>query len=54
MGEEYEAQWRRWRKASEKAQAAIIGHAEASGENRYELEQAVKNAVRHAEEDPAE
>jgi hypothetical protein len=54
MGEEYEAQWRRWRKASETAQAAITTHAEASGENRYELEQAVKKAVRHAEEDPAE
>ena len=49
-GDEYDAQWRRWRKASEDAQAAITAAAEESGENRYELEQAVKKAVRHATE----
>jgi t-SNARE complex subunit (syntaxin) len=54
MGEEYEAQWRRWREASEAAQAAITAHVQEFGENRYELEQAVKKAVRHAEEDPAD
>ncbi|MEU6777157.1 hypothetical protein [Streptomyces sp. NPDC046759] len=53
-GKEYDAQWRRWREASEAAQAAITAQAEASGENRYDLEQGVKKAVRHAEEDPAE
>ncbi|MEU4038448.1 hypothetical protein [Streptomyces collinus] len=53
-GAEYEAQWRRWREASAAAQAAITAHAEAAGANRYELEQAVKKAVRHTDEDPAE
>jgi len=51
-GEEYETQWRRWRDESEKVQAAITEHA--SGRNRYELEQAVKRAVRHASEDSPE
>ncbi|MGW1811714.1 hypothetical protein [Streptomyces sp. NPDC002078] len=53
-GEGYEAQWRAWREASEAAQAAITAHTEASGESRYELEMAVKKAVRHADEGPAE
>ena len=53
-GPEYDEQWRAWLTASEKVQAAIAAHAEASGENRFELEAAVKKAVRHAEEDPAE
>jgi uncharacterized protein YukE len=52
-GDEYDAQWRRWREASEKVQAAVTAHAEATDGNRYELEQAVKKAVRHAQEDPA-
>ncbi|MEU6602785.1 hypothetical protein [Streptomyces flaveolus] len=52
-GDDYAAQWRRWREASEKVQAAVTAHAEASGASRYELEQAVKKAVRHAQEDPA-
>ncbi|WP_030989961.1 hypothetical protein [Streptomyces sp. NRRL WC-3744] len=52
-GDDYDAQWRRWREASEKVQAAVTAHAEASGASRYELEQAVKKAVRHAQEDPA-
>ncbi|MEV7684440.1 hypothetical protein [Streptomyces bungoensis] len=51
---EYDEQWRRWREASEAVQAAITAHAEATGVSRYELERAVKKAVRHAEEDPAE
>ncbi|GHE16035.1 hypothetical protein [Streptomyces alanosinicus] len=54
VGEAYNVQWTRWLKASEAAQAAVTAHAEASGENRYELEQAVKREVRHAAEDPAE
>ncbi|MGW2103628.1 hypothetical protein ACWCPX_39350 [Streptomyces olivaceoviridis] len=52
-GDEYDAQWRRWREASEKVQAAVTAHAEASGASRYELEQAVKKALLHAQEDPA-
>ncbi|UFR07080.1 hypothetical protein KBP30_40715 [Streptomyces sp. Go40/10] len=52
-GDDYDAQWRRWREASEKVQTAITSHAEASGGSRYELEQAVKKAVRHAQEAPA-
>ncbi|MFF8431791.1 hypothetical protein ACF07Y_43055 [Streptomyces sp. NPDC016566] len=53
-GEDYDAQWRRWREAAEASQAAITAHAEEAEVNRYELEQSVKKAVRHAEEDPAE
>jgi uncharacterized protein YukE len=53
IGDEYEEQWRAWRAASEAVQAAITAHATETGENRYEVEQAVKAAVRHAEEDPA-
>lgn len=53
IGGEYEEQWKAWRAASEAVQAAITEHAAASGENRYEVEKAVKAAVRHAEEDPA-
>lgn len=53
-GEEYNVPWTHWLKAAEAAQAAVTAHAEASGENRYELEQAVKRTVRHATEDPAE
>ncbi|MDT0467080.1 MULTISPECIES: hypothetical protein [Streptomyces] len=51
-GEEYDVQWARWRETSEAAQAAVTAHAAESGENRYELEQAVKKAVRRTEEDP--
>jgi hypothetical protein len=31
----------------------ITALAEATGENRYEVERAVKVAVRHADEEPA-
>lgn len=53
-GEEYEAQRRAWREAAAAAQAAITDHATAAGLSRYDVEMAVKRAVRHAEEDPAE
>ncbi|MER6738113.1 hypothetical protein ABT315_38300 [Streptomyces puniciscabiei] len=53
-GDDYDAQWRRWREASQAVQAAITAHAEATKASRYEVEQAVKRAVRHAEEDPAD
>ncbi|GGJ42270.1 hypothetical protein [Streptomyces brasiliensis] len=52
-GGEYDAQLSRWRTASEAVQAAITKHVAAAGVNRYELEQAVKEAVRHGHEDPA-
>ncbi|MEU5599237.1 hypothetical protein [Streptomyces sp. NPDC020298] len=52
-GDEYDAQWRRWREASETVQAAITAYAEATEASRYQLEQAVKKAVRYAQEDPA-
>ncbi|MFE0510119.1 hypothetical protein [Streptomyces sp. NPDC058964] len=52
-GEEYDQQYRKWREASEAARAAISQHAEKAGRDRYELDQAVKKAVRHCQEDPA-
>lgn len=52
-GTDYDEQRQRWRSAAEAVQAAITRHAEATGQNRYDLEQAVKQALRHAEEDPA-
>ncbi|WP_369249479.1 hypothetical protein [Streptomyces sp. R41] len=53
-GDEYETQCRRWREASEVAQAAITKYAQAAEQDRHEVEQAVKKAVRRAEEDPAD
>jgi hypothetical protein len=53
-GEEYEAQRRTWREAATAVQAAITDHATATGEPRYKVEMAVKKAVRHGDEDPAE
>lgn len=53
-GEEYEVQRRAWREAATAMQAAITDHATASGEPRYRVEMAVKKAVRHGDEDPAE
>ena len=55
-GEAYEEQWHAWRAAAERFQAAVTAHAarEDVGMPRNELEQAVKQAVRHTEEDPAE
>ncbi|MFE2889340.1 hypothetical protein [Streptomyces sp. NPDC059272] len=42
IGDEYDKQWSAWFKASETVQAAITEHATMSGENRYDVEQAVK------------
>ncbi|MER5918325.1 hypothetical protein ABT124_50965 [Streptomyces sp. NPDC001982] len=55
-GEECEAQRARWRTAAGAFQAAVTEYAarEDVGMSRYEVEQAVKKAVRHGEEDPAE
>ncbi|MEU1707679.1 hypothetical protein ABZ478_20165 [Streptomyces sp. NPDC005706] len=51
-GDDFDVQLRRWRDAAESVQAAITAHTEAVGANRYEVEQAVKKAVRHTQEDP--
>ncbi|MFJ5176684.1 hypothetical protein ACIP68_22965 [Streptomyces griseoviridis] len=53
-GDEYAAQWSAWWEASAAVQAAITARAQESGGNRYELEMAVKSAVRTASEDSAE
>lgn len=53
-GAEYEDQWRIWRHASDRVQAAIAEHAATAGESRHDVEQAVKKAARHADEDPCE
>lgn len=42
--------WRPWLDATEAVQAAITAHAAATGQNRFEVEAAVKKAVRHSEE----
>ncbi|MEU9476107.1 hypothetical protein [Streptomyces sp. NPDC048191] len=52
-GEEYAAQLGRWRAASEAVQAALSSHAATTGADQHELEQAVKSAVQHSQEDPA-
>ncbi|WP_241740728.1 hypothetical protein [Streptomyces sp. L2] len=52
-GDAYDAQLHRWREASAAVQEAITRHADTTGTDRYEVEQAVKRAVRHAQEDPA-
>ncbi|MEV6115171.1 hypothetical protein AB0L59_22290 [Streptomyces sp. NPDC052109] len=52
-GDEYDAQLRRWRTASEAVQAALTEHAAATGADPHEIEQAVKRAVQHSQEDPA-
>ncbi|GAA2733475.1 hypothetical protein [Streptomyces nogalater] len=48
-GDEYDAQLRRWREASAAFQAAVTEHAASAETSRYEVEQAVKKAVRHPE-----
>ncbi|MER6030695.1 hypothetical protein [Streptomyces sp. NPDC001851] len=52
-GDDHDAQWRRWREAFEAVQAAVAAHAKATEASQYEVEQAVKKVVRHAQEDPA-
>lgn len=54
VGGEYAAQWAAWRAASEAAQAAITEHAAAENTSRVDVEMAVKRAVRHTAQDPAE
>ncbi|MEV6483339.1 hypothetical protein [Streptomyces sp. NPDC051576] len=50
IGEKYEAQWRAWREAAVAFQSAVTEYAgrESVGMSRYEVEQEVKLAVRHA------
>lgn len=38
--------WAPWMQAAERVQGAVTAHAEATGQNRYELEMAVKAAAR--------
>ncbi|MGW1911504.1 hypothetical protein ACWCQS_12385 [Streptomyces sp. NPDC002076] len=52
-GDEYDAQLRRWREASDAVQAAITAHAAATGAGPHEVEQAVQKAVQRSQEDPA-
>lgn len=47
--DDYDTQLRRWRQASAAFQAAVTEHAATAQISRYELEQAVKKAVRHPE-----
>ncbi|MGW3563521.1 hypothetical protein ACWDSL_06405 [Streptomyces sp. NPDC000941] len=47
IGDEHDAQWKRWFDAAAEIQAAITRHAEDAGFNRFEVEAAVKKAVRH-------
>ncbi|MFF4552745.1 hypothetical protein [Streptomyces sp. NPDC001422] len=54
VGEEYAAQWQAWLAASTAVQAEITAHAEATEQNRFQVEAAVKKAARHTEQDPAE
>lgn len=53
-GDEYDAQWQAWRRASEAFQVAVTEHSAREGMSRHDLEQAVKQAVRRTEEDPAQ
>ncbi|MCZ0210676.1 hypothetical protein OZK63_35350 [Streptomyces sp. UMAF16] len=48
-GDDYDAQLCRWREASAAFQSAVTEHAAIAQISRYELEQAVKKAVRHPE-----
>ncbi|MFC9930927.1 hypothetical protein [Streptomyces sp. NPDC127190] len=52
-GDDYDAQLRRWREASDTVQEAITSYAEATEAGRGQLEQAVRKAVQRTQEDPA-
>lgn len=43
--------WKPWMDAAETFQAAVTAEAEATGENRFKLEQAAKKAVLHPDEE---
>jgi hypothetical protein len=38
--------WEPWMQAAERVQAAVTAHAEATGQNRYDVEQEVKRRAR--------
>ncbi|MEU3415688.1 MULTISPECIES: hypothetical protein [unclassified Streptomyces] len=52
-GEAYAEQQRRFCTASDAVHEAITTRAEATGTDPHEVEQAVRRAVRQAQEDPA-
>ncbi|MGW2491451.1 hypothetical protein ACWCV9_30120 [Streptomyces sp. NPDC001606] len=52
-GDDYDAQLRRWREASDRVQEAITSYAEATEVGRGQLEQAVRKALQRTQEDPA-
>ena len=41
--------WRPWLEAANQLQAAVTAHAEATGQNRYDVETTLKRTVLHAE-----
>jgi hypothetical protein len=45
------AAWRPWLDAAEAVQVAVAEHAKATGQNRYEVEMAVKLAARESASD---
>jgi hypothetical protein len=50
QAEPYTAEgWAPWREAAERFQIALTVHAKEAGVSRYELEMAVKKAVRQSE-----
>lgn len=51
IGDEHEAQWKRWRDAATESQAAVTEHAKEAGIPRSELEAGVKKVVRHPSAD---
>ncbi|WP_413808094.1 hypothetical protein [Streptomyces sp. OE57] len=49
-GDEHTTQWKTWFEAAATVQAAVTEHAKEAGLNRYELEAALKKAVRHPDD----
>ncbi|MEU1478919.1 hypothetical protein [Streptomyces sp. NPDC005760] len=45
----YDEAWGDWRKAAEKVQAAVTGHAKEQGAARFQVEADVRKAARHPE-----
>ena len=41
--------WRPWLEAADQLQAAVTAHANATGQNRYDVETALKRTVLHPE-----
>ncbi|MDX3229816.1 hypothetical protein [Streptomyces sp. ME19-01-6] len=49
IGDEREAQWKRWYEAAVEIQAAVTAHARETGTPRNQIEAAAKKVVRHPE-----